>query len=320
MHRLPIARLLTLALSLWALSACGQAPVIAPQETVTLTIAGSTAMTPVLQALSTQFSHQHPQVLFSLRGGGSLLGEMRAADGQIDLAASTILPNAPSSAPAPDAGSSLVRIPIGIDGVAVIVHPLNQVKVLTLLQLRDIYSGHLLSWADVGWPVQNGGGDLLLVSREDGSGTRSFFEEQVMADERVALTAVVMPTSRDVVDYVSEHPQAIGYVSAAYVQDQMGEDSPADAQEVDGQETPTVQADGAPPQQVSSPDTGSVKVVPVEGVLPLIENLRQQRYYLSQPIFLISPAEPVGWVRQFVDFVLSPSGQEIVARFHAPIR
>ena len=288
LHRLGLVLLLTL-------SGCAQTEVAATPPPVTLTIAGSTAMTPVLTALTTEFNRRHPQALFSLRGGGSTLGEQWAAAGQVDLAASNLLPpemllDAESPTPVQ---AKVVRIPMGVDGVAVIVHPRNDVAVLTLLQLRDLFSGHLLSWQDVGADLGNDD-SVLLISREDGSGTRIFFEEQVMGDERVALTAVVMPTSQDVVAYVADHPQAIGYVSAAYLRDSQG-------------------------ALLADPDA-LVRIVPVEGLLPSLDNLRQQRYHLAHPLFLVSRAEPTGWVKQFVDFVLSPAGQQIVAKFHAPIR
>jgi len=290
--------MLILVLLLSALSGCAQTEAVTAPPPVTLTIAGSTAMMPVLTALTAEFNHRHPQVLFSLRGGGSTLGEQWAAAGQVDLAASNLLPPAliqDTDTPTPTpARPDLTRVPIGIDGVAVIVHPRNDAPVLTLLQLRDLYSGQLLRWQDVGADLGNSD-DVLLISREDGSGSRLFFEEQVMGADRVALTAVVMPTSRDVVAYVADHPQTIGYVSAAYLRDDRGNllTEDADAQ---------------------------VRIVPVEGLLPTLENLRQQRYHLAQPIFLVSRTEPTGWVKQFVDFTLSPAGQQIVARFHAPIR
>lgn len=310
------------------MAACAANPVAVPAaQTVTITIAGSTSMTPVLQALTAEFSHQHPQVLFILRGGGSQLGEEWAAAGQVDLAASTLLPELADKAEPPQpspARPALTRIPIGIDGVAVVVHPRNRVAVLTLLQLRDLFSGHLLSWADVGWPAAAGGGDVLLISREDGSGTRRFFEEQVMGDERVALTAVVMPTSRDVVEYVAEHPQAVGYVSAAYVRNESGglrlpTDEAAGGQEAEATVEPQAVGSAAP-QPGRDGGALAVKIMPVEGFLPVLENLSQQRYHLSQPVYLVSRGEPQGWVRQFVDFVLSPTGQGIVARYHAPVR
>jgi ABC-type phosphate transport system substrate-binding protein len=67
-------------------------------------------------------------------------------------------------------------------------------------------------------------------------------------------------------------------------------------------------------------DAPPIKVLEVEGLLPTIENLRSQQYALTQPIYLISNGTPGGRLRSFVDFVLSPTGQAIVGRYHAPIR
>jgi phosphate transport system substrate-binding protein len=119
-----------------------------------------------------------------------------------------------------------------------------------------------------------------------------------MGDEPVSLTAVVMPTSTDVVAYVARNPQAIGYVSRAYVVDAL----PGATER--GEETPA----------------SRVRVVAVEGQLPTVSSLREQNYVLTQPLFLISRGEPQGQVRAFIDFVLSPSGQAIVERYHARVR
>jgi phosphate transport system substrate-binding protein len=150
----------------------------------------------------------------------------------------------------------------------------------------------VLDWSEVGGEA----GEVELVSREDGSGSRRLFEEQVMRGEPVSLTAVVMPTSRDVVDYVAKTPFAVGYVSRALAM------APASA-------------GGA-----GTPEALRVRVVPVDGQLPTLDALRSQQYPLIQPLYLISRGQTRGWVRQFVDFVLSPAGQATMARYHLPVR
>lgn len=274
-------RLLRLFLALFVLAACSQA-VVAPPTPVTVTISGSTEMRPLLNELTAAYSQRHPNVLFSLRGGGSLLGEDWVAGGRADLAASTSFPQEP------EANAALLRVPIGLDGVAVIVNGDNPVETLTLAQLRDLYSGRLLSWQDVGGAAE----DVLLVSREDGSATRSLFEERVMGEERVTLTAVVMPTSEHVVRHVARQPHAIGYVSRAYV---WGDAFPA-------------------------PEAAQVRVVAIEDRLPDSQSVAEQRYPLTRPLFLVRRRGSAAQAQAFIDFVLSPAGQEIVARFHVPIR
>lgn len=288
MHRLRSGLVQFVLLLLF--TGCTAAAVATPRP-VLITIAGATSMQPVLQALTEEFTRRHPNVLFTLRGGGSTLGEEQAQVARVQLGASTLFP--PDGPEAP----GVVRIPIGVDGLAIIVHPSNPIESLTLDQLRDLYVGDILDWAEVGGRAA----EIILVSREDGSGARILFERDVMGDEAVSLTAVVMPTSRDVVDYVAKTPNAIGYVSRGWVMAR----GPIAASRTPGASTPE------PPR---------VRVVALGGTLPTQEALRSRAYPLIQPLYLISRGETRGTVRQFVDFVLSPAGQSIMARYHLPVR
>lgn len=282
-----------LSVGLFVLAGCAQVMVATPVP-VNITIAGATAMQPVLFDLTAEYSRQHPHVRFEVRGGGSTVGEEWVRNGQAQLAASTLMEDDAITSSRAIGGDRLVRIPIGIDGLAIVVHPTNAVTGLTMADLRALYSGRTLDWSDLGGES----GEILLVSREDGSGSRILFERRVMGAEPVSLTAVVMPTSADVVAYVARNPQAIGYVSRAYVTDALP--------------GATERGERAPPSRV--------RVVALEGQLPTVASLREQSYVLAQPLFLISRGEPQGQVRLFIDFVLSPSGQAIVERYHARVR
>jgi phosphate transport system substrate-binding protein len=190
------------------LTSCASAAVATPRP-VLITIGGATALQPVLQALTAEYTRRHPNILFTISGGGSTLGEEMAISRRVDLGASTLFPPGEPTA----AQRTLRRAPIGVDGLAIVVHSSNTVAGLTTEQLRGLYNGTILDWAGVGGEA----GEVLLVSREDGSGSRIYFEDEVMQDEPVSLTAVVMPTSQDVVDYIAKTPNAIGYVSRALV-------------------------------------------------------------------------------------------------------
>ncbi len=101
---------------------------------------------------------------------------------------------------------------IARDSLAIVVHPGNPVDSLTLEELRRIYAGYVWDWSLVG-----GSGDVVIVSREEGSGARAFFEENVMKGERLSPAAVIMPSSQSLVDYVALRTGTLGYVSAAWL-------------------------------------------------------------------------------------------------------
>lgn len=301
------------------LAACDSTTVATPVPT-TITIGGSTAMRRVLQDLTTAYSRLHPDVLFVIRGGGSTVGEELARTRAVDLGASTLFaPQPVEGGPTPTA-DPLLRVPIGLDGLALIVHPSNSVNELSLVQLQAIFSGDVLDWVAVGGDA----GEIQLVSREDGSGARVLFEERVMGDARVSLTAVVMPTSADVVEYVSKNPAAIGYVSRAEVTEWIDETSDDTGENTGegsgGQAAPAAPAPALGAAPGGTPPPPAVKALRVEGRLPLRASLRSQEYALTQPMYLITNGQPSGAVRRFLDFALSPAGQAIVSRYAAPIR
>lgn len=256
-------------------------------------------MRPVLQALTAEFSRRHPGVVFDLAGGDSALAKQQVTEGRLVLGASSLIVEEEDGAVQTRGGTTpLVRIPIGIDGIAVVVHPSNPTASLTLQQLHDLYDGRVIDWVE----MTGKSSEVVLVSREEGSGTRQAFDTAVMKDDAVALTAVVMPTSQDVVDFVGSHPSAIGYVSRAYV-------LPA-----------LTQAGQATADTAQTGENAPVRVVPVDGITPTAEMVENQEYALVQPLYLVSKSAPRGLVREFVDFALSPAGQAIVARYHVPVR
>ena len=260
---------------------------------VTLTIAGSTEMRPLLLELTTAYSERNPHVQFTLFGGGSRMGEQWLAAGQVDIAAST------AAYPDAETPTGLVRIPVGLDGIAVVVNTVNPVESLTMVQVRDLYRGRALNWEEVGGAAR----EVLLVSREGGSATRELFEQRVMDEDQVALTAVVMSTSSNVVEYVAAHPEAIGYVTSAYLS-RTGMTSSSNGE--------------------NASDTGTaertVKSVSVGGRVPFDTDLANHQYPLARALYLLFQQSGDPSIQNIVDFVLSEEGQAIIARYHVPIR
>jgi ABC-type phosphate transport system substrate-binding protein len=118
------------------------------------------------------------------------------------------------------------------------------------------------------------------------------------------------------VEYIAKTPNAIGYVSRGLVMAQESSAAtrtPTPANLVTEAITPTL---GATP----TPAGMRVRVLAVDGELPTLAALRMQSYPLIQPLYLVSRGQTWGNMRHFVDFVLSPAGQNIVRRYHLPVR
>lgn len=124
--------------------------------------------------------------------------------------------------------------------------------------------------------------DVIPVSREDGSGTRLSFEALVMGGHGVTPTSVVMHSNEAVVEYVSATPGAIGYVSPGWL-------------------------------------VPAVNLLAVEGITPTPAAVADGRYLLAHPFYLVTRATPSGGLAEFIDWIKSKEGQEIIKRRYAPI-
>jgi len=276
-QRRTLLRPLVLPILLWLLAACG-AP-LESHEPVYLKVAGSTSMQPLMEDLGQAYIEQQEYVTVDVQGGGSRLGIALARENRIDIGTASRKPTAGEEKDPETEAKRLWWTAIAQDGIALVVHPQNAVGDLTMPQARDIFFGRVLDWEEIGGIP----GEIVVVSREDGSGTRQVFEERVMGDKRVTLTAIVMPSSEAVVEYVARHPTAIGYVS-------MGHLSP------------------------------QVKALPVEGVSPTPEDIQSGAYPLTRPLYLLTGQEPTGEVKAFIEFALSPAGQAVVEQRYGRLR
>ncbi len=112
-------------------------------------------------------------------------------------------------------GLGLVDTPIAFDGIAVIVNPDNPVDALTTDQLRQVFSGEVKNWSELGGEDR----PINLVNRDEASGTREAFKKIVMGeDARFDRSAVVLPGTGQVRDVVARSRGAIGYISVGFVE------------------------------------------------------------------------------------------------------
>jgi phosphate transport system substrate-binding protein len=156
-----------------------------------------------MEELAEAYTNRYDYVTTDIRARGSGLGVEGLRDGTVDLA---LVSRELAVEDKEDLGATV----IAYDAIAVLVNSGNPVTSLSSEQLRDIFSGDILLWSEVGGEEV----DIEVLSREDGSGTREAFEAMLMAERSVTLAAIVMPNSEAIGQFVAENPLSIGYASA----------------------------------------------------------------------------------------------------------
>lgn len=175
-----------------------------------------------------------------------------------------------------DEKSSLEEVVIALDGIAVVINPENTVTNLTKDQIKEIFQGKITNWKDVGGPDE----PIVVVSREEGAGTRDAFEELMgLVEDKITTvseSALIADGNGAVKQNVSTKKAAIGYLSLGAVDD-------------------------------------SVKSVTVDGVEATEENVQNGTYGIKRPFILVTKGAPSDEAGKFIDFILSSEGQKLVA-------
>ncbi|MDO5537308.1 MAG: phosphate ABC transporter substrate-binding protein [Desulfovibrionaceae bacterium] len=193
------------------LSLAMAAPAMAGQ----LVINGSTTVLPVMQKAGEAFMASHPDIQLSISGGGSGNGIKALIEGQCAVAMSSREMKDKEVKAAEAKGVKPWPVAIAYDAIVPVVHPKNPVKNLTTAQLRDIYSGKINNWKELG----GRDGKIVVVSRDTSSGTFECWNELVMRGERVKPAALMQASNGTVIQAIAKNPNAIGYVGLGYLND-----------------------------------------------------------------------------------------------------
>jgi len=227
--------------------------------------AGSTSVQPYAEILAEKYMLLYPGSVIDVQGGGSSAGIEAAETGTADIGMS-------SRALTDDENGRLWSVEIAKDGLAVIVNPKNPVKNLTLEQVRDIYANKITDWSEVG----GNNAKIHVITREEGSGTRSAFTDLIMDKQQITPKAIVQDSNGAVRQLVSSDPNSIGFISLGLV------------------------------------DKTIVKAVELNGIEATAANVINGTYNFSRPFLFVSKGEPEGIAKQFIDFTLSPEGQQML--------
>ena len=168
---------------------------------------GSTSMKNVIAALTEGFAEVEPGVTVSYDPTGSGAGITGAADQTLDIGLS-------SRALKDDEKADVDGTTIALDGIAIIVNNASKVEDLTVDQLKQMFTGEITNWSEVG----GDDGEIVLIGREAGSGTRDGFESIVDVKDSCKYAQELTATGA-VISAVEANPLAIGYASLSAVGD-----------------------------------------------------------------------------------------------------
>lgn len=228
---------------------------------------GSTSVQKIIDAAGSEYTALNPDVKFTYSGTGS-------SDGIKGAKAGTYSFGAASRELKEEEKAGLKEFTFAYDGISMIVSPTNPVTGLTKDQLTKIYTGEITNWSEVG------GNDapIVVVSREDGSGTRSAVEEILGFEEKLKPDATIKEGNGNVQTTVAGNENAIGYVSLTFVDK-------------------------------------TVKSLEVDSVKDTVENVKAGTYPISRPFLAVyDEAKTDDATKAFIEFLMGAEGQTIVEK------
>lgn len=271
-----ISVLSAVVLSISLLAGCGAKSVNSVQGAAadagnsvkgTVSTDGSTSMEKVIGALGEAFEQNNQGVSFTYNPTGSGTGIQAVMEGRCDIGLSSRYLKEEEKA------QGLTETIFAYDGIAVIVNPENPVADLDIETIAKIYMGEITNWKEAG----GNDGEIVLIGREAGSGTRDGFES-ITKTESACKYRQELTSTGDVIATVAGNPNAIGYASLASV-------------------------------------SGGVMAVSVNGVSPSEETVKDSSYVVQRPFVLVTKdGEQLSEAAQkFFDYCISTDAQTIIS-------
>jgi phosphate transport system substrate-binding protein len=248
-------------------------------------IKGSDTMVNLGQAWAEEFMNQNPEVSLAVTGGGSGTGIAALVNQTTNIAQSSREMKPEEKEKVLKAtGKEVKEFLVGLDALAIVVHPSNPVSELSIEQLAGIFTGEITRWSEVGGADE----PILVLSRDRNSGTHLYFLEHVVRQgnakgpEEFGSSVLMMPSSQAIAQEVERSKVAIGYLGLGYV--------------TKGHKALAVK-----------------KAADEAAVLPQLKTAQDKTYPISRPLYIYTAGEPEGDVKKFLEFAQSPQGQKIVA-------
>jgi len=240
-----------------------------------LQVRGSDTMLQISTSWAEAFMTANPKIQIAVTGGGSGTGIAAMINGTIDIANASRKIKDKEIEDAKANGVEPLEHVVAKDGISIVVNPANPVRDLTMEQIKDIYTGVVTNWKDVGGPDN----DITLCARDNSSGTYGFFQKHVLMKEDYSPKALNLQSNSAIVEEVAQNEFAIGYIGLGYLVD-AGE---------------------------------KVAAVAVDGVSPNNESVASGEYKIARGLQMYTNGEPEGLPKAFLDFIMSEEGQKIVS-------
>ncbi len=286
MARVPSILPVLLAAGLGMAAGCGDGGGPRPGERVTIANIGSDTMLNLAAAWAEAYDRVDASVSIEVSGGGSGQGAAALINGSCDIAnCSRKLEEKEIEEIRKRRGLDAKQFVVGFDALSIFVHRSNPLREISVEDLGEMYrdGGTLTRWSQLGVSIPGAKGDaIILVNRQNSSGTYHYFKEAVVGKKNeFKLSALHMNGSKDAVELIANTPNAIGYSGMGY----------------------------------ATPEVRQVRVAKKRGgpaVAPSAVSALDGTYPIARPMFMVTAGEPSNAVRKYVDWVMSPVGQEIV--------
>jgi phosphate transport system substrate-binding protein len=252
---------------------------VAPGQTETITVSGSTTVQPIAQDAADAFMKLHPEADIQVSGGGSGVGIQAISAGSVNIGMSSVDLTTAQKAKIPHC----VVTTVAQDGIAIIVNPQNTLNQISLSDVASVYTGKYMTWNVLnGANVPGTNNQIVLVGRDTSSGTRTYFDQTVLNNGNPATSMLQLNSNGAVEQTVAQTPQAIGYVSIGFL----------------------------------SPDVKALSLFTNGGVLipANVATVANHIYPISRNLYMITQGQPTGLTADYINFILSPAGQQIVAK------
>lgn len=256
-----------------------------------ISVKGSDTMVNLAQKWAEVYMQNNPNVSIQVTGGGSGTGVAALLNGTLDLANSSRELKDSELETATQKGVTPVVYEVALDGIALIVHPDNQIDNLTIKQVSDIFSGKITNWKQLGGPDMM----ITLYGRENSSGTYEFFKDHVLGKDEsgkqidYATSTQVLQGTAALGEAVARDVKGIGYGGVGYF-----------ALRNDVKILHIKKDDSSP--AISPAENGKVNY----------EVIWSKDYSISRYLYCFTNGQATGELKNYIDFILSPEGQKLV--------